>query len=248
MPAGRASSGAPRRGSGLELGPVRETEKPALALSNSADNDAASRAALSVGNVAPVCVLPDRNGVLVDLRSDAIAGNPIAVVFCPRLTSASAQLIDDYVARRAAINAIGARAFAVTLADAKEPAWRDVPFPVLRDTNGKVFRAFAADAGDRPTTVVLRPNHHVAAIVRSPPGTHVDEVFAVVERLVAERKTRLMTPHPPVLIVPEVLTHEECRRLIEVYETRGTVFMPPGPGIDYNGKDYKMRIPGIWAP
>ena len=53
----------------------------------------------------------------------------------------------------------------------------------------------------------------------------------------------VVAPHPPVLIVPEVLTLEECGRLIEVYQTRGNIFMPPGPGIDYNGKDYKMRIP-----
>ena len=52
-----------------------------------------------------------------------------------------------------------------------------------------------------------------------------------------------MALHPPVLIVPEVFTQEECRRLIEIYRTRGNVFVPPGPGIDYNGKDYKMRIP-----
>ncbi len=44
-------------------------------------------------------------------------------------------------------------------------------------------------------------------------------------------------------MVPEVLTPTECQRLVGVYETRGNVFMPPGPGIDYIGKDYKMRIP-----
>ena len=49
--------------------------------------------------------------------------------------------------------------------------------------------------------------------------------------------------HPPVLMVPDVLTPKECLRLIEVYETRGKAFVQPGPGIDYIGTDYKMRIP-----
>lgn len=198
---------------------------------------------LSVGDIAPACVLPDRRGTIVDLRSDAIAGNLIAVVFCPALSPAVVQVLAGYCSRAPAVNAMGLRLFIVMLAQAGVPAGRDIPFPVLCDVDGKAFRAFAADTRDRPTTVVLRPNHHLAAIVRSMPSTHVDDVFAVVKRLAAERKPRLMTPHPPVLIVPEVLTQEECRRLIEVYKTRGNVFLPPGPGIDYIGKDYKMRIP-----
>ena len=52
-----------------------------------------------------------------------------------------------------------------------------------------------------------------------------------------------MTHHPPVLMVPDVLSPGDCRELIAVFETRGRTFMPPGPGIDYIGTDYKMRIP-----
>jgi len=42
-----------------------------------------------------------------------------------------------------------------------------------------------------------------------------------VERLAAQRKPISMALHPPVLMVPDVLTPEECLRLIKVYETRG---------------------------
>jgi hypothetical protein len=64
-----------------------------------------------------------------------------------------------------------------------------------------------------------------------------------VARLAAERHTVLMAPHPPVLIVPEVLSREDCRRLVTVYETRGKVFVEPGHGDDKMTSDYKMRIP-----
>jgi peroxiredoxin len=198
---------------------------------------------LSVGDIAPPCVLPDRDGRVIDLRSDAIAGNPIAIVFCPTFTPSLARAVADYAARLDTVNATGSRLFAVTLAEAAASAWQSTPFPVLRDADGRVFRAFEADTRDRLTTIVLRSNYHVAAIVRSTPKTHVAEALAVVERLAAERKPTLMAPHPPVLMVPEILTPKECRLLIGVYETRGNVFMPPGPGIDYIGKDYKMRIP-----
>ena len=52
-----------------------------------------------------------------------------------------------------------------------------------------------------------------------------------------------MAHHPPVLLVPDVLSRDECRHLVTVYETRGQQFVPPGPGIDYIGTDYKMRVP-----
>jgi peroxiredoxin len=198
---------------------------------------------LSGGDIAPPCALPDLNGAIVDLRGDAIAGNPLVIVFCPRFTPPVAQVVGDCCSRLQAFNALGARLFAVMLGQAAAPGGRDVPFPVLRDADGKVFRAFAADTHDHPTTVVLRPNHHVATIVRSAPKTHIAEALAAAERLAEERKPTLMGPHPPVLMVPEVLTPAECRRLIGIYETRGNVFMPPGPGIDYIGKDYKMHIP-----
>jgi peroxiredoxin len=214
-----------------------------MAAAPSGDSRAPLRMSLGVGDIAPACVLPDRDGTIVDLRGDAIAGNPLVIVFCPRFTPPVAQVVDEYCSRVQAISALGARLFVVTPSQAGAPPARDIPFPILRDADGKVFRAFAAETKDYPTTIVLRPNQHVAAIVRSAPKAHIAEVLAVVERLAQERRPALMGPHPPVLMVPEVLTPAECRRLVGVYETRGNVFMPPGPGIDYIGKDYKMRIP-----
>jgi peroxiredoxin len=198
---------------------------------------------LSVGDIAPDCALPAVNGSIIDLRGDAIAGNPIALVFCPKFTPAVTEAVAGYRSRLQAMMDAGARLFAVTLERTKVAAGQDIPFPVLRDGNGKVFRAFNAGIGDYPTTIILRPNHHVAALLKSLPAAQPSDALAVVERLAAERRSVMMAPHPPVLIVPEIFTQEECRRLIEIYRTRGNVFMPPGPGIDYNGKDYKMRIP-----
>ncbi len=198
---------------------------------------------LGVGDIAPACVLPDSDGTIVDLRGDAIAGNALVIVFCPRFTPPVAQVMDEYCSRLEAISALGARLFAVAPHPAGAPAVRDITFPVLHDAEGRVFQAFAAETQDQPTTVVLRPNHHVAAIVRSAPKAHIAQVLSVVERLAREHRPTLMGAHPPVLMVPEVLTPAECRHLIGIYETRGNVFMPPGPGIDYIGKDYKMRIP-----
>jgi peroxiredoxin len=198
---------------------------------------------LVAGDIAPACTLCTLDGADVDLRADAIAGSPIVLIFCPKFLPAVAEAVAAVSAAQRSFAAAGARLFAVTLEAATPAAAQNTPFPVLRDRDGKVFRAFNADTRDLPTTVVVRPNQHVMAVLKSPPQAQAAEALALIERLAAERRPVPMGPHPPVLIVPDVLSAADCRRLIGVYETRGRIFMPPGAGVDYIGTDYKMRIP-----
>ena len=199
--------------------------------------------ALAAGDIAPPCALPALDGGTVDIRADSIAGNPIVLLFCPRFTEPIAEALTAVVAAEQSFIAGGARLFAVTLEGADTAQAQHLPFPVLLDQRGDVFRTFNADKQDNLTTAVLRPNQHVMAILRSAPKVQITEALAEVTRLAAERRAAVMTNHPPVLIVPDVLSPGDCRDLITVYETRGKTFMPPGAGIDYIGTDYKMRIP-----
>jgi peroxiredoxin len=197
----------------------------------------------AIGDIAPDCVLPQPDGTTISLRSDAIAGNPIVLVFCPKLVPSAAAALSAFNARYEAFTAAGARLFAVTLEPAKNLADQEIPFAILIDRKQGVFRAFGV-THETMTTVVLRPNHHVVAILKGPRKTQALDALAVVERLAAERKPVPMAMHPPVLIVPDLLSPEDCRRLIQLYDTRGNVFMPHGPGLDHlAGSDYKMRIP-----
>ena len=199
--------------------------------------------ALSAGDIAAQCALPALDGRNVDIRADDIAGNPIVLLFCPSFSEAVAGALAGIVAAQSSFGAARARLFAITRDDAKAARALNIPFPVLLDREGAVFRAFDAEAQGIPTTVVLRPNQHVMAILKSPPSAQVHEALAHVERLAAERQSALMTHHPPVLLVPDVLSAADCRDLITIFRTRGQTFVPPGPGIDYIGTDYKMRIP-----
>ena len=209
----------------------------------SVDQGSNPRPPLSAGDIAPSCALPALDGARVDLRADAIAGNPIVILFCPKFLPAITEAVAAMSAAQQRFAAAGARLFAVTLEPAKVAAAQNIRFPVLIDGDGEVFRAFDADMRDLPTTVVLRPNQHVMAILKSRPQSQATEALARIKRLAAERRPVLMAPHPPVLIVPDVLSPDDCRHLINVYETRGQTFLPPGAGIDYIGTDYKMRIP-----
>ena len=199
--------------------------------------------ALLAGDVAPSCALPSLNHGLVDIRADAIAGNPIVLLFCPRFSQSTNATLAALVAAHASFTAAGARIFVVTLEDAGIARAQNIPFPVLLDRDRNVFRSFDADRGDLPTTVLVRPNQHVMAILKSAPSQQVAGALEQLEGLAPERRTVRMQHHPPVLLVPDVLSPSECGHLVSVYDTRGQRFMPPGPGIDYIGTDYKMRIP-----
>ena len=200
-------------------------------------------APLSAGDIAPDCALKSLGGDVVDLRGDAVAGHPMVVLFCPRFTAPVLAALDGFRARLEGFAACDARLFTVTLEPAAAAMEQALPFPVLLDRSGDTFRDFNANNRDQPTVVVLRSNHHVLAILKEAPEAQAQQSLALLERLAAERQTTLMAPHPPVLIVPDVLSRTDCERLINVYRTRGNVFVEPRHGDDGMTTDYKMRIP-----
>jgi peroxiredoxin len=200
------------------------------------------RAPLAPGDIAPEGSLRALDGETVELRGDAIAGHLVVLLFCPKFAAAG-ELLDAVRTRLSAFAASAVKLFALTLEPAKIAAEQKLPFPVLLDREGDAFHSFGVPSRDLPSIVVLRANHHVAAVLKPATPAQVEEVLALTERLAAERRPAALAAHPPVLIVPEVLSAEDCRRLIRVYETRGNVFVEPGHGDDHMASDYKMRIP-----
>jgi peroxiredoxin len=199
---------------------------------------------LAAGDIAPDCALPDPNGNYVNLRSDAIAGNPIVMVFLPRLSAASEQTLECFSRHLDSFVANGAIVFGISQNAISSPA---LNFPVLLDRNEHVFASFTARR-DRPSTVVLRRNHHVADILNGEPEAQAAAALSLVEGMSWERQTVSMPIHPPVLLIPEALSRGDCRRLVEIFETRGQAFVEPQSDSfvisDFlNGSDFKMRIP-----
>jgi peroxiredoxin len=198
---------------------------------------------LIAGDIAPRCALPSLDGTTIDLYSDEITGNPIVIVFCPKFTSPVREALAGFRSRLEQFAAAGGRLFSVTLERAAAAKAQAIPFPVLLDGDGQVFGEFGANRQHLPTTVVFRPNHHVLAIITGASETQATEALALVQQIRAERRSLLMAPHAPVLIIPDVLSRTDCRHLITVFETRGKDFLDLGPGLDYIGTDYKMRVP-----
>jgi peroxiredoxin len=204
----------------------------------------AFRAPLSLGDIAPPCALTTPDGQTIDLRGDAVAGHPLVIAFWPRFDAGAVKAaMASLSAVLPALQDAGARIFAVTLANARAALEAKAPVPVLLDRDGKVFAAYGAGTRDQPITVVIRHNNHVYALLKGEAGGQAEAALSAVDTLVSERKVARLVPHPPILVVPDVLSPEDCRRLIQVYETRGKVFVEPGHGDDQMTTDYKMRIP-----
>ena len=202
------------------------------------------RPPLAVGEIAPPCALATPDGKTVDLRGDAVAGHPLVIAFWPRLDADPVKAAMASLATLLpALAAEGARVFALTLANARAAGEANSPVPVLLDRDGKAFAAFGAGTRDQPTTIVMRQNNHVYALFKGDAGAQAEAALSAVRALLAERRTGALVPHPPILVVPDVLSLADCRRLIQVYETRGKVFVEPGHGDDHMTTDYKMRIP-----
>jgi hypothetical protein len=204
----------------------------------------ALRAPLAVGDIAPNCVLPGLDGAVVDLLADAIAGHPIVLIFCASFDQDSQKALAGFQTRGGAFAAAEALIFVITNEPAKVAVGLGIHLPILLDRKEDVFREFSVRGRSGPTTIILRPNHHVVAILENAPEDQPIAALAIVERLTTERQTITVIGHPPVLIVPDVLSFADCRRLIDIYENRGKIFAPPGPALDhYGGEDYKMHVP-----
>jgi peroxiredoxin len=204
----------------------------------------AFRAPLSVGDIAPPCALATTDGNTIDLRGDDVAGFPLVIAFWPRFdVDAVKAAMASLAALLPTLEAEGARVFAITLANARAATEARSPVPLLLDRDGKSFAAYSAGTRDQPTTFVLRHNNHVCAVLKGEATGQAEAALSALRALVRERKAASLVPHPPILVVPDVLSPEDCRRLIQVYETRGKVFVESGHGDDKMTTDYKMRIP-----
>jgi hypothetical protein len=102
----------------------------------------------------------------------------------------------------------------------------------------------AATFGSQLTTIILRNNNHITSIISGETEPHVELALRIISNVRAEIPTiNVEHRHPPVLLIPEVFSRDDCNRLIEIFHARGQTFLDPQPAMDYIGTDYKMRIP-----
>jgi hypothetical protein len=178
-----------------------------------------------VGDIAPAFQLQVSNEMF-DPAADHVAGRPLLLVFQPLGTT----LPDGLDTLGSRVQAMKGRCVVVATVACAVPAG----FELAIDADGKVAKTYGAS--DTTQVVLIAPNRRVAAI-----GA---DAAAALERIAYRRTTGALTNHPPVLMLPDVLSPADCQRLIGVYAMQGHTFVEPGHGASPAGiGDYKMRIP-----
>jgi len=201
------------------------------------------------GDIAPRLTLRRRSGAEFDAFSDEEAGRFHVLVFAGALgRPRTAAAVAAFAGRRDALDELRIHVHLVLPAAEADRATA-APFPVLADPDGAALRRMGVAAGrGRDATVVLAigPNGHVLACVDA--DADGDPAAIVLERArpLAEKRQAAGVPaiHPPVLVVPDVLSPEDCRRLIGIYAMQGQEFVEPGHNqLQGRTTDCKMRIP-----
>ena len=203
---------------------------------------------IDVGDIAPRFTLSGGGGTTVDLDDATIAGRFIVLLFAPpgRSADLAAHVSLAGLLRERHNALVYAVVSGPTVGRGAQPEPSNRPqltFPVLLDADQTVSDAYGIDQ-TKPglAAVVLGPNHHVRAVCTDPETLHTD-VAAAIEASQEQWVARISEAHPPVLVVPDILSADDCKRLISIYRMQGNVFVDPGHGDTGMTDDYKMRIP-----
>ena len=195
---------------------------------------------LAAGDVLPRFRLPDATGEPFDVWSDAIAGNPLALVLLGSVDGDDRRHLDGWRGRAAELAACGIRTVAVTPAAPAANAGLDAGFPVLSDPGGVIAKGFRTAV---PATVLVRPNQHVLAILGPQAADHAAIALDLLRPLAEAQRPVAGPAHPPVLQVLDVLSAKDCQQLISTFLFQGNEFVEPGHNVREPPHDYKMRIP-----
>lgn len=179
---------------------------------------------LQVGDIAPPLVHPDSRGSSFDTGSDHVAGKFLAIVFCQGDPSAASTPLAEFARLHDTFQASGAHIVAVCTAkpEGELDHLSHLPFPVLLDVGEATLGAYGIRPNAGPNvnavvTVLLRPNGHVLAILSG--DSQAPAVLARIDRCRDASAGPGTSPHPPVLIVPDVLSRTDCRNLISIYQS-----------------------------
>lgn len=202
------------------------------------------------GDLAQPVDTRDEDGRKLNLADDHLSGRFLLLVFVNEPGAEGKAMLAALASKESALRATGATAIVITSdSDAGRngalKADLGFPWPVAGDSTGALFAAYGIHKGSAPAarTVVLTPFRQVRAYFDAPADADqtVETIMTLIEKRGSQPDAAWGPPHAPVLLVPNVLSAEECGKLIESFETN-TPFMirPPRPG-EIAG-DYRIPV------
>ena len=195
--------------------------------------------------------LHDETGRRIAMADDHLSGRYLLLVFlndnsdavAKPLLRALAERQDDFERLAATVVAFSSKSDARQNRELKAAA--GFPWPLPGDATGAIFASYGLhkDNDEAARIVLVTPLRQVRAWFDTP--TDIDStmgtIMDVLEGSQAAEETRWSAPHAPILMVPNVLTPEECGAVIESFE-KGGPFMVRPPRQGEIAGDYKMPV------
>jgi len=193
----------------------------------------------------------DEQGRKISMADDHLSGHFLLLAFLgdPQgdtavpLLQSLAGLEPQLEAANASVIAISASSDAAHNRHLKRAA--GFPWPIVGDAAGGFFAAYGmhkgTDQADR--LVLVTPYRQIRAWfdLEEDEGSTLKVIMDILENAKAAEELRWSPPHAPVLIVPNVLSPEECGKLVESVET-DTPFMVRQPRPGEVGGNYRIPV------
>ncbi|HUB27184.1 MAG TPA: redoxin domain-containing protein, partial [Tepidisphaeraceae bacterium] len=155
--------------------------------------------------------------VLLFFGGDA-AGAPAATAACSALSQAHSKLAAlnaPILAVRQTLDSLGDP----SAASANWPTGDGLPFPLLLDTGGQLSNLYGAA---RARAVLVSTNGRIARIYEPIDQAGLaDRIVGDLTLMATLEPPRVVHQQAPILLIPDVLPSDFCRKLIEVWETQG---------------------------
>lgn len=193
----------------------------------------------------------DEEGRKLNLADDHLSGHYLLLAFlgdpagegAQELLAALAALEARLDAARAQVVAISASADAARSRAMKQAA--GFRWSVAGDPSGALFASYGLHKGtDRQSRLVLlTPFRQVRAWFdfTTDPGPHLETIMEMLDTARGAEEWHWSPPHAPILVVPNVLSPEECGRLVESVVT-DTPFLVRQPRAGEVAGNYRIPV------
>ena len=204
---------------------------------------------LAHGALAMPFDIRDQDGRSLRLDDDFMAGRPLLLLFVDTSSGSGAAALAALGEAEAELRHRSLRAVVVTTdshagRNAELRRQHALAAPLCGDSTGVVFASYGLHKqhGTAVRWVLLTAYRQVRAWYDAPlpAADALDAIRQLLDDGAMSESSTWNVPHAPVLVVPNVLTREECAGLIQSFETGSPLMVrPPRPGeIDGN-----YRIP-----
>ena len=193
----------------------------------------------------------DEQGRKINLADDHISGQFLLLAFLGDAESEqSKSLLKSLAERESELKAANATVLAVSAsadAELNNHLKREAGFfwPVACDPSGALFASYGMHKGNDQTArlVVITPYRQIRAWfdIEKDADTTLGTIMDLLNNSQAAEELRWSPPHAPILVVPNVLSPEECANLIKSVET-DTPFMVRQPRPGEVAGNYKVPV------